>query len=339
MKLQERIAALVALGQLIQSGEDEFLQATIKRSAIHNPWFTEGNQRQALDAIADQMLNATRMEEWLAPYSIVEPKEKQWVGLVMAGNLPLVGFHDVLCVFVSGHRSRIKLSDKDPYLLPAVLRALKRIDPRTEDYFEMVNKLSGFQAVIATGSNNSARYFESYFGGYPNIIRRNRNGVAVLNGKESPQDLIALGMDVFSYFGLGCRNVAKLYLPNGYHFDPLLEALHRYNHLANHTKYKNNFDYNYALLILNKVDFKANGCILLKEEKTLHSSIATLHFEYYDNKNELQEELQNRRDEIQLVVSKDQFEGLAVFDFGEAQQPALDDYADGVDTMQFLLGL
>jgi hypothetical protein len=339
MNLKERIAALVALGQLLKSGEDEFLNATIKRTAIHNPWFTEDNQRQAINAIATQMLEADRLEEWISAYSIPDQTDAQWVGLVLAGNLPLVGFHDILSVFVSGHYARIKLSDKDPYLLGAILRALKLIDERTEDYFEEVARLNGFTAVIATGSNNSARYFESYFSKYPHIIRRNRNGVAVLNGNESPGELALLGVDVFSYFGMGCRNVAKLYLPEGYNFEPLLEALHQYNHLVNHTKYKNNFDYNYALYLLNKVDFQANGCILLREEQSLHSSIATLHYEYYTAATNLQEELEKRRNEIQLIVSKTSFEGLPVFDFGEAQQPTLNDYADGVDTMQFLLDL
>jgi hypothetical protein len=339
MNLKERISALVALGKLLKSGEDEFLNATIKRTAIHNPWFTEDNQKQAIDAIATYMLEAGRLQAWINNYEIKERPEAQWIGLVLAGNLPLVGFHDLLCVFVSGHRARIKLSEKDPYLLPALLRALKQIDERTASYFEVVTRLADFSAVIATGSNNSARYFESYFSKYPHIIRRNRNGVAVLSGEESSNDLLSLGVDVFSYFGMGCRNVAKLYVPEGYHFDPLLEALHQFKHLVNHTKYKNNFDYNYALYLLNKVDFKANGCILMREEPSLHSSIATLHYEYYSNTVLLAEALQNRRDEIQLVVSKIAFEGLPVFAFGEAQQPTLTDYADGVDTMQFLLNL
>lgn len=339
MRLNERIAALQALGQVLESGQDEYLAATIKRAAIHNPWFTETNQQQAIDAIATHMLRSKPMAEWLQAYNIAEETSAQPVGLVLAGNLPLVGFHDILCVFVSGHRARIKLSDKDPYLLPALLRALKNIDERTAAYFELVPRLNDFSAVIATGSNNSARYFEAYFGEYPNIIRRNRNGIAVLSGEETDEELIALGLDVFSYFGLGCRNVAKLYVPENYNFDPLLEALHHFKHLANHTKYKNNFDYNYALFLLNSVDYKANGCILMKEGAALQSSIATLNFEYYTELDKLQVELDSRREEIQLVVSKLPLKNLPCFDFGEAQQPSLSDYADGVDTLAFLLSI
>ncbi len=339
MQLAERIAVLEQLGEYLRS-DDEYLAAVVKRAAIHNPWFTENNQRKAIAAIAAQMLERTKLEEWTTPYFLdTEPSAAKWIGLIMAGNLPLVGFHDLLCVFVSGHRARIKLSDKDPYLLPALLRALRQIDERTTAYFDLVNQLKDFDAVIATGSNNSARYFEAYFGKYPHIIRRNRNGVAVLTGQESPAELEALGEDIFAYFGLGCRNVSKLYVPDDYAFEPLLEALHEYREVVTHTKYKNNFDYNYALFILNKEEYLANGCVLLREQESLQSPIACLHFERYSDEASLADRLVNDRDNIQLVISQKPVADFKNFAFGKAQQPALNDYADGVDTMQFLLGL
>lgn len=347
MNKTERLRALALLGEHLRAGKDEYLEATIKRTAMHNGWFTEANQRQAITAIAEQMLQPEKLASWLAQYVLPDTTAAQRIGLVLAGNLPLVGFHDLLCVVVAGHRSVVKLSEKDPYLLPALLRAWKQLEPRMADYFDIVPRLESFDAVIATGSNNSARYFEAYFGKYPHIIRRNRNAVAVLTGEETPEQLAALGRDVFDYYGLGCRNVAKLYLPAGYSFTPLLEALHEYREVVLNTKYKNNFDYNYALLVLNKEPFEANGCILLREAEGLSSPIANLHYEYYADLTTLGQELTKRREAIQLVV-KDAATYLPfpanaevppVFAFGEAQQPALDDYADGVDTMAFLLGL
>ncbi|MEO0876285.1 MAG: acyl-CoA reductase, partial [Bacteroidota bacterium] len=245
----------------------------------------------------------------------------------------------ILCVFASGHQAVVKLSDKDPYLLPAVLRALRQVAPESEAYFSLVDKLKDFDAVIATGSNNTARYFESYFGKYPHVIRRNRNGVAVLTGRETADQLLALGHDVFDYFGLGCRNVAKLYVPEGYDFKPLLEALHEYRQIVNHTKYKNNFDYNYALYILNKVEYLANGCIILTENTSLQSPIACLHYEHYSSEEVLAGQLSEIQEQIQLVVGPKLSEEIPTFPYGAAQQPGLFDYADGVDTMDFLLQL
>lgn len=339
MNKEERFAVLVKLGEQLREGEDEFLAASIKRTSLHNPWLTKANQQQAIAAIAEQMLTVEKMEAWLADYELPTTTNAQWVGLVMAGNLPLVGFHDLLCVFMSGHQARIKLSDKDPYLLPALLRILRLIDPRTENYFSVVEKLADFTVVIATGSNNSARYFKEYFSKYPHIIRRNRNAVAVLTGEETTEELQALGHDIFDYFGLGCRNVSKLYLPKGYDFRHLLETLHEHRHIVNHVKYKNNFDYNYALYILNKVQYESNGCVLLTENTSLQSPIATLHYEYYTDENVLRDELINLKEEIQLVISNLLFSEVSTYAFGQAQRPALSDYADGVDTMAFLLKL
>lgn len=338
MQLHERLDALVKLGESLRA-KDEYREAVIHRTAYHNPWFTKENQRSAIEAIAGNMLDKSKLEQWLSEYQIQDPVNPKSIGLVLAGNIPLVGFHDVLCIFVAGHRAVIKLSDKDPYLLPFLLKRLAEIDPRTSGYFQPVDQLKHFEAVIATGSNNSARYFETYFGKYPHIIRRNRNAIAVLSGKETDEDLMRLGQDVFRYFGLGCRNVAKVYVPKAYDFDPMLTAFHEFRELVTHSKYKNNFDYNYALFMLNKVKYFANGCIILTENPNLQSHIAGLHFEYYDDTKALVEEIKNRSSEIQCVVSKEEIPGVAHIPFGRAQDPELWDYADGVDTIAFLQGL
>jgi hypothetical protein len=338
MNKAERLSALAQLGQRLQE-KDEYLEAVMHRTQFNNGWFTIEQQTQAIQSIAQYFLDAEKLKQWLAAYEIPETTTPKTVGLVMAGNIPLVGFHDWLCIFAAGHRAQVKLSEKDQYLFPYLMKLLAQIDERTGGYTELVERLNGFDAVIATGSNNSARYFESYFGKYPHIIRRNRNGVAVLTGEESEAELIALGKDVFQYYGLGCRNVAKLYLPDSYEFDPLLEALHEYREVVLNNKYKNNFDYNYALYILNKADFKANGCIMLVEQPSLQSRIACLHYEQYTDLKAVEKDLEARADEIQCVVAQDGKIARETYSFGNAQAPELWDYADGEDTLAFLLAV
>ncbi|MCI4651143.1 acyl-CoA reductase [Phaeodactylibacter sp.] len=337
MTLSERIEVLGQLGDHLL-GKDEYLEAVMKRTAFHNGWFTEDSQQEAIRELAVQMLNRDRLREWLSRYQLAESSPKK-VGIVMAGNIPLVGFHDWLCVFVSGHQAQVKLSEKDPFLFPYLMKILERLDERTLAYTEVTERLHGFEAVIATGSNNSARYFEAYFSKYPNIIRKNRNGVAVLTGDETLEELQALGKDIFRYYGLGCRNVAKLYVPEGYDFDPLLKALHEYREVVLNTKYKNNFDYNYALFVLNKIEFKANGCILLVEAPALQSRIACLHYEFYSSLEEVTKEIQARESEVQCTVAKSGALPIPAFSFGKAQEPALWDYPDGADTLAFLARL
>jgi len=338
MTLTQRIDALVQLGAHLLAG-DEFLEALMQRTAHHNPWFTVENQRRAVEAIAREYLQREALEGWLAPYGLPEENTPRTVGLVLAGNIPLVGFHDVLCVFVAGHRAKIKLSEKDPYLLPHLLGLLERFQPGAKDCFEVVEQLKGFDAVIATGSNNSARYFEAYFGRYPHIIRRNRNAVAVLRGDETDAELLALGNDVFQYFGLGCRNVSKVFVPQDYDLDRLLEAFEAYREVILHEKYKNNFDYNLATAILNREEHRHNGCLILKPAPALPSRIATLHYEPYESVEHLVPVLQSLQDQIQCIVARDGTLPLPTVPFGRAQQPRLQDYADGVDTLAFLLGL
>ncbi len=340
MNLQERIDTLVLLGEHLAS-EDEYLNAVMQRAYYNNKWFTVDNQALAAKSIAKHFLQREQLEAWASHYALSEPVKRQRVGMVSAGNIPLVGFHDVMSIFIVGHTTVFKPSDKDKYLLPYVFtKAIERIQPAAKSYFEQVERLKDFDAIIATGSNNTARYFEAYFGKYPNIIRKNRNAIAVLDGEESKEDLAALGQDVFQYFGLGCRNVSKLYLPEGYDFVPLLESLHE-NHkkLVLHSKYKNNFDYHYAVYMLNRMEYQANGCVMLRENEAIASPIANLYYEYYKDKNELAAHLQSRREEIQVVVGKHAIEELPHATFGKAQQPALRDYADGVDTIAFLLRL
>ncbi len=338
MTLEQRIDALAALGRHLL-GEDEYLRAVMHRTHFNNPWFTMENQERAIRAIATHFLDREKLEAWAAGYAIAEPPPMKTIGLVMAGNLPLVGFHDVVCTFTAGHKAKIKLSDKDKFLLPYLLDLLKRHNPAAGDFFEITDRLKGYDAVIATGSNNSARYFEAYFGKYPHIIRKNRNAVAVLNGSETSDDLHELGKDVFRYFGLGCRNVSKLYVPQGYDFRPLLEKLHEFKDIALHDKYMNNFDYNMALVMLNRVPFLNNSCIILTEDHNIASRVAMLHYAFYTDKISLVEELTARREEIQCVVGREAVTGFPVLPFGKTQEPGLGDYPDGVDVMALITGV
>ncbi|MEM9527641.1 MAG: acyl-CoA reductase, partial [Bacteroidota bacterium] len=304
MTLEERIFTLLQLGEHLRAGEDDFLTALQQRTEFNNGWFTLDNQQAALRAIAAEFLQEAPLRAWLQNYSIAPALAPKTIGLILAGNIPLVGFHDLLCVYLAGHRSRVKLSSKDPHVLPYLLKLLGQFDDGASDYFQVVDKLTDFDAVIATGSNNSARYFGAYFGKVPNIIRRNRNAVAVLSGRETEEEMRALGEDVFRYFGLGCRNVAKLYTPEGYDFQPLLEIFHEWKELQNHTKWKNNFDYNYALTTLNKESFHLTGPLMLLEDAAITSRIATLHYETYTDLLSLEQELEKRREEIQLIVAQ-----------------------------------
>lgn len=343
MNVQERIELLAELGHYLRSGGDAELEAAVRQSYLENRWFTEENVQKALQAITAAFLDREKLENWLRGYSIPSiTHPDKTIGLVMAGNIPLVGFHDWLCVFAAGHRAKVKCSDKDKRLLPLLIKKMGEWQHESWAYTEFLAEnelLKEFDAVIATGSNNTARYFEQYFGNYPHIIRRNRNSVAVLDGRESVADLYALGNDLFAYFGLGCRNVSKLYVPRGYNFDPLLEALHEYRELIRHDKYKNNFDYNFTLFIMNNIPCLNNGCLLLREEPSLQARIASVHYEYYDDPATLNAMLQEKKNDIQCVTGRVAIPGFTVLPFGKSQEPELNDYADGVDVMTFLTRL
>lgn len=338
MDFTQRLNLLSHLGAYLRNG-DERLDAVIHRTAHTNLWFTVENQHKAISAIAHQWLTAEKLARWTSRYQIPQPPVPQKVGLILAGNIPLVGFHDVISVFVAGHQSLIKLSEKDPYLLPHLVKVMAQMDPAAAPYFQFIERLQGFDAVIATGSNNSSRYFEAYFGKYPHIIRKNRNGVAVLTGEESREDLMRLGEDIFQYFGMGCRNVSRLYVPEGYDFDFLLETLHEYRSIVLHEKYRNNFDYNTAIALLNRTPYLANGCIVLMKNDSVVSPIAALYYTTYKDLRDVRTEIDARKEEIQLVAARDGILDLPTLPFGQAQQPELWDYADGVDTIEFLLEL
>ncbi len=338
MTLAERIDLLVYLGEYLQSDDDE-LEVLLRKSYHHNPWFTKENYKHALNEIATSFLQKDKLQDWVNHYDFEKTKGGKKIGLILAGNIPLVGFHDFVSVFLVGHSSKIKISDKDKFVLPHLVKKMTEKDSRMKDYVEFIERLSNFDGVIATGSNNSARYFEAYFSKYPNIIRKNRSAIAVLDGSETAEELFELGKDIFKYFGLGCRNVSKLFVPNDYNFDLFLETTHKYNDLVLHNKYKNNFDYNYTLYILNQRKHLSNGCVLLVEDESMHSRIASLHYEYYQDTEQLQKRLIENQNEIQCVVSKTQFNHVANVGFGYAQKPGLMDYADGVDTIEFLLTL
>jgi hypothetical protein len=338
MNLNRRIEALVALGRRL-GDRDEELKAVIQQAYFHNRWFTEANTERAMDNIVQFFLDENALLQWAAAYKLPLSVVPQTVGIVMAGNIPLVGFHDFLCVFFAGHRAKIKLSDKDTVLMNFVFQSLIKICPEAAEYIEVVDRLTDFDAVIATGSNNTARYFEAYFGKYPNIIRRNRTSVSVLLGDETEEELLALGEDIFEYFGLGCRNVSKLYVPQGYNFEPLMKALHHYKEIVLHDKYKNNYDYSYTVLTMNKVPTIFGTCILLTENEALQPRIAQLFYSFYERIEAITPILVARREDIQCVVSRQAFEDLPCLGFGKTQQPQLTDYPDGVDTLRFLLSL
>jgi hypothetical protein len=338
MNLGQRLDILVELGDYIR-GEDPAWLAARERAYLENPWFTPEFIGLAVRGIG-QFLQRDRLEEWIAPYelpgngySLNQSSDNERllnIGLVMAGNIPLVGFHDFLCIFISGHRQTIKVSSRDQALIRRLVEQLAIYAPETSSLVAFADRLNGCDAFIATGSNNSARYFDYYFAKYPHIIRRNRTSAAVLDGSETRQQLEGLADDVYQYFGLGCRNTTKLYVPENYDFIPLLKAFEKYDHLAMHHKYKNNYDYYLTLLILNKKQYMTNGSILLDQDDSLFSPISVLHYQYYRQLSELLPMLSTDPG-IQCIV------GQGHIPFGQAQQPGLGDYADGVDTLKFLL--
>jgi hypothetical protein len=337
MNLGQRLDLLVELGDYLRS-EDPAWRAAQERAHLENAWFTPEFIRLAIRGIGE-FLQRDKLEAWIAPYQLPqENAQPRAVGLVMAGNIPLVGFHDLLCIFIAGHRQTIKPSSRDQALIGALVEKMG-----AAPLLAFAERLNGSEAFIATGSNNSARYFDYYFGKYPHIIRRNRTSVAILDGSETREELEALADDVYQYFGLGCRNVTKLYVPENYDFIPLLKAFDKYGYLADHHKYKNNYDYNLAVLILNKRQYMTNGSILLDENAALFSPISVLHYQYYPQKTGTAAQNADAlaaslaalasNPDIQCIV------GHGHTPFGKAQQPGLADYADGVDTLAFISDL
>lgn len=308
------------------------LNDNMQRAYHENGWFTEDNIKQSLHGISI-WLNEEVLSNWLSNYtSTSDPKN---VGIIMAGNIPLVGFHDLLCVLAGGHKAIVKMSSQDKVLLPILIDHLTKIDDSFEKKISFVEKLSGYDAVIATGSNNSARYFEYYFREKPHIIRKNRNSIAVLNGNENDDMLKELGKDVFSYFGLGCRNVSKVLIPEDFDLNRLFAAFLPFSEVYNNKKYANNYDYYKAFYLLNKADLLENGFMLVKEDSSLYSPVSMLFYQRYRKDSDIDEILSIEKDNIQCVVSAHEAVKKAI-PFGKSQEPAIDDYADGVDTLKFL---
>ncbi len=330
MILQNRIELLLKLRAYLQENNEEW-QSVKHRASLHNGWFTVELIDVAVQNIIDAFLAEDKLRAWVNHYHLDDAITPKNVGLVMAGNIPMVGFHDFLCVLVSGHRQTIKLSSKDDVLLKHLVQEMILWQPELAQWVSFAPILKGCDAYIATGSNNSARYFDYYFAKYPSIIRKNRTSVAILSGSETTEELEKLSDDIHLFFGLGCRNVTQIFVPQDYDFVPLLQSFHRYKHFADHHKYRNNYDYNLSIQIMNNRFYMTNETTLLVESDALFSPISQLNYSFYTDAASLTDQLRTN-EAVQCIVGTD----LA---FGEVQAPTLMQYADGVDTMQFLLGL
>ncbi len=353
MNLEQRINAFVKLGEFLDQFSKESIvkkeniehndlffdgfKHQIKLAEEHNGWFTKENMAFSINSWANA-LTKNNIDAWLSKYIIKEQTPPKVVAIIMAGNIPLVGFHDFLAVLITGHSVLIKQSSNDKFLLPFISKYLEYVAPNFKGKINFTDKkLEHFDAVIATGSDNTARYFEYYFKNKPAVIRNNRNSVAVLDGNESLEDLKQLSNDIFRYYGLGCRNVSKLFVPKGYNFDAFFESIYHWHPIVNKAKYANNYDYNKAVYLMSEFDMLENGFFMIKEDQSYASPIATLFYEYYDSKSELKDKLALKVQNIQCIVAKDFTDNEIAF--GETQTPKLWDYADGIDSIRFLLSI
>ncbi|MBD1433608.1 acyl-CoA reductase [Sphingobacterium sp. DN00404] len=333
MTQKQRIDAFVALGKVLRTDQEK-IDSALQQASIKNPWYTLENTKKQLQALSSN-LTPEKLTPWIAPYPIVQTD--QTVGLILAGNIPLVGFHDILCVLIAGFRAQIKLSSDDAGLTAFVLHELIEIEPAFAEKIQIVDRLQQYDLIIATGSDNSSRYFNYYFGKKPHIIRKNRNSLAILTGTESPEQLKALGSDIFDYFGLGCRSVSKLYIPRGYNFNLFFEAIEYFSPIKAHYKYVNNYDYNKSIYLINGDKHLDNGFLLLKEDKRFASPLATVFYEEYEQLPQLVAQLETQADKIQCIVTEATIEtSIPTFSLGGSQCPSLTDYADGVDVLRFL---
>ncbi len=366
MELKQRIKSFAELGKSLNSflklvnqeelenyqgnfcNEFKELNSAINSSFHYNGWFTRENVLFSINSISAS-LNETILLKWISSYETVNypwDKSPKKIGVVMAGNIPMVGFHDMLCVIISGNVFYGKLSSQDKLLLPALSNILLKINPDINKYIEFTsNPFKNLDAVIATGSDNSSRYFDYYFGKYPHIIRKNRNSIAVISGNETQEEMEDLGNDIFQYYGLGCRSVSKIMVPVGYDFDHFFKGVFKYKDLAHNNKYGNNYDYNKTVYLLGKVSLLENGFLIIKEDEGLSSPQACVFYEFYNDTNSLNEVILAQSDKIQCIVSNQETpqklidNHLKYIKFGKAQQPDLWDYADGVDTIDFLMKL
>jgi len=331
-----KLSGYLANFQLNNTSINDNLKNAIDLAGLHNRWFTLENMMFSISSIA-KSIEKQSIENWIGNYNFQQINDHpQKIGVVMAGNLPLVGFHDFFYVLMSGNPIIAKLSSDDKYLLPAIADQLIAFEPEFADFITFTeNKLENFDAVIATGSNNTARYFEYYFGKYPHIIRKNRNGIAVLTGNETLDETEALCNDITRYFGMGCRNVSKLFVPKDYNFNDLLYSLAKHNNILDTTKYYNNYEYFKSIYLINLLPFYDNGSTILKEENLIASPISVIYYEFYNDIETINQFIINNSDQIQCVVSNDTSVKGSI-PFGNAQSPSLMDYADGVDVMKFL---
>lgn len=345
MNLEQRIQSFEILSVFLQDFLNnknnprkiwyDKLEQKINESFLYNGWFTIENVKKSISGIIS-LLNPNNLNSLKEDnYEVKIPKT---IALIMAGNIPAVGFHDLACVLLSGNKVLIKLSSDDKIIIPFLLEVLIDIEPRFKDFILFSqNKLADFDAVIATGSNNSSTYFQYYFGKYPHIIRKNRNSIAILTGNETTEDLIKLGNDVFDYYGLGCRNVSKLYVPKNYSFNLFFESIFPFGNVIENKKYANNYEYNRAIYLMTQEKFLDNNFLIIKQDNNILSSpIGVLFFEEYEKLNELETQLISLKDHIQCVASNAKFKQLTTVNFGETQSPGFFDYADGVDVMKFL---
>ncbi|MCX6250775.1 MAG: acyl-CoA reductase [Bacteroidetes bacterium] len=347
MTIEERIDSFVRIGEMFaqfHSDPDQPLAGILKKAAVRahveNPWFTPENIDFLLSSLAE-LLTYERLTKWLFAYAAILKKSRnpKTICVIMAGNIPMVGFHDFLCILMAGHRILVKLSSKDAVLLQAVIDILTMIHPEWKDRITVAGfPLSPFDAIIATGSNNSSRYFEYYFGKYPNILRKNRNSVAVITGRETGEELSGLADDILLYFGLGCRSVSKLYIPEGYDIRKLFSPLEKYGYYRFHHKFRNNYDYHKSVMLMNAIPFLDMGHVLITENIAMSSPVSVLYYEFYSDLEKLSFQLDGQSEQIQCIVCS-----LTLKDNwikpGQAQHPALWDYADNKDTMKFLIEL
>ena len=314
---------------------EDFLNL-IELSQSHNGWYTKENVIFAVESWAEA-LTEDNLNQWISSYDFSTVNAKT-VGLILAGNIPLVGFHDFICVLLSGHKALVKTSSNDQHLLPFLAKYIISIEPELNNYITFVEgKLENFDAVIATGSNNTSRYFDYYFKDKPSIIRKARNSIAILDGNESKEQMIALGKDIFSYFGLGCRNVSKIFIPNGYNFDLFFNGMFPYQDIIKYEKYANNYDYNKAVFLMSNFELLDNEFLTIKEDTSYSSPIASVFYEYYDDLDEVKKRLESEKDQIQCIVSNNLIKNSIAF--GTTQKPQLWDYADNIDTIDFLISL
>lgn len=339
MQYKKHIITFYQLGDyLLDESNTDSLLSLYSATRNENAWFTNDNVKLALDNIAKNYLNKTALESFAQKYNLAENLSPKKIGIVMAGNIPAVGFHDLLCVVLTGNIALLKLSSSDSVVMRFLINKLYEFDSTLKDFIKISDRLNDSEALIATGSDNTAKHFEYYFATKPRIIRKNRTSVAIIDGTENRIELANLGNDIFQYFGLGCRNVSKFYVPQNYVFDIFFESIEYWSTIQLHHKYNNNYDYNKSIYLVNRVPHLDNGFLLLKQDDTLVSPISACFYEIYENENHLKTLIEEKSDKIQCIVSKgNKYEGS--YNFGEAQTPKLEDFADGVDTMEFLLKL